>query len=133
MECLYCGGNTRVTNSRRQKRNNQIWRRRLCLNCGALFTSHESFELESALSVGVNGQLKPFNPDLLHKELVSCLKDRQDAPVAARELVSTVVAKLLKLPQKPVFSPKVISEATSEALKRFDKPAYLRYLADHPS
>jgi len=133
MVCIYCGNQTKVTNSRLQKRNNQVWRRRECLVCHAVFTTHEAIELESALSVSLNGQFSPFMPDLLLKELVLVLKDRKDVYTASREVLGTVVAKLLALPQKPVFEPPDISKTTSEVLKRFDRQAYLRYAADHPS
>jgi transcriptional repressor NrdR len=130
---MYCGGKTKVTNSRWQKRNNQVWRRRECLVCQAVFTSHEVFELESALSVDRNGRISPFLPDLLLKEVMTALQDRKDVYTASREVLGTIVSKMLTLPQKPVFSPADISTAVSEVLKRFDRRAYLRYMADHPS
>jgi transcriptional repressor NrdR len=133
MVCVYCGGETKVTNSRHQKRNNQVWRRRQCLVCQAVFTTHESVELESALSVEQAGALRPFLPDLLLKELMSALQDRKDVSTASREVLATVVRKLLALPRKPVFYPTDISRAAAEVLKRFDKRAYLRYVAEHPS
>jgi hypothetical protein len=61
------------------------------------------------------------------------LQDRKDAYTASREVLGTVVRKLLSLPQKPVYSPKDISETTAAVLKRFDKRAFLRYQAEHPS
>jgi hypothetical protein len=61
------------------------------------------------------------------------LKDRQDVYTASGEVLGTVVRKLLTLPQKPLFTPADISKATAEVLKRFDKRAYLRYVADHSS
>jgi len=130
---MYCGGDTKVTNSRLQKRNNQIWRRRECTVCHAVFTSHEVFELESALSISQNGQISPFMPDLLLKELMTALQDRNDVYTASREVMGTIIAKLLTLPQRPVFSPADISRSASEVLKRFDRRAHLRYVADHPS
>lgn len=133
MVCIYCGGETKVTNSRLQKRNNQVWRRRQCLACQSVFTTHEQIELESALSVDKAGRLEPFLPDLLLKELMLTLKDRKDAYTASREVLGTVVHKLLTLPQKPVFSPNDISKTTADVLKRFDKQAYLRFTAEHPS
>lgn len=133
MVCVYCGGETKVTNSRLQKRNNQIWRRRECLACHAVFTTHESVELESALSVEKNGHSQPFLPDLLLKELMLALSHRKDVYTASREVLGTIVRKLLTLPQKPLYKPADISKVASEVLKRFDRPAYLRYLADHPS
>jgi transcriptional regulator NrdR family protein len=133
MVCIYCGNETKVTNSRLQKRSNQVWRRRECLVCHAVFTTHEVIELESALSVSRNGQFSPFMPDLLLKELMQALQDRKDVYTASREVLGTVVAKLLTLPQKPTFDPRDISKAASDVLKRFDKRAHLRYVAEHPS
>lgn len=133
MVCIYCGSDTQVTNSRRQKRNNQIWRRRECLKCKAVFTTHESIELETALSVVKNGHNQPFLPDLLLKELIEALRDRQDVYTASREVLGTITRRLLNLPQKPRFQPGDISKTTADVLKRFDRRAYLRYLADHPS
>jgi transcriptional repressor NrdR len=133
MVCIYCGGQTKVTNSRLQKRNNQVWRRRECLSCQAVFTTHETVELESALSVNVNGRLEPFLTDRLLKELMLALRERKDVYTASREVLGTLVRQLLALPQKPVFAPRDISETAAEVLKRFDKRAYLRYVADHPS
>jgi transcriptional repressor NrdR len=133
MVCIYCGGDTKVTNSRLQKRNNQVWRRRQCLACQAVFTTHESVELESALSVEQNGQNQPFLPDLLLKELMLDLSHRKDVHTASREVLGTIVRQLLALPQKPLYKPADIAQVTSEVLKRFDRRAYLRYLADNPS
>ena len=133
MICIYCGGETKVTNSRLQRRNNQVWRRRQCLACQSVFTTHEQIELESALSVNKYGELEPFLTDLLLKELMLALQDRKDAYTASREVLGTVVHKLLNLPQKPVFTAKDISKTAAEVLKRFDKQAHLRFLADHPS
>lgn len=133
MVCVYCCGGTKVTNSRLQKRNNNVWRRRRCLACGAIFTTHEGVELESALVVAKNGQNQPFLADLLLKELMDTLKHRNDVYTASRELLGTIVRRLLALPDRPVFSTDDIAKVTSEVLKRFDRRAHLRYLADHPS
>jgi transcriptional repressor NrdR len=133
MVCIYCGGETKVINSRLQRRNNQVWRRRACLTCQSVFTTHESIELETSLSVMRSGQSVPFLPDLLLEELMMSLKDRKDVYTASREVLGTIIRKLLALPQKPLFKPEDISKMTAEVLKRFDKRAYLRYLADHSS
>lgn len=133
MVCIYCGGKTKVINSRSQRRNNQIWRRRECLACHSVFTTHESTELESSLSVIKNGADTPFLPDLLLWEIMTALGHRKDVYTASREVLGTIVHNLLALPQKPRFQPADISKAASEVLKRFDRRAYLRYQAEHPS
>jgi transcriptional repressor NrdR len=133
MVCIYCGGGTKVTNSRLQRRNNQVWRRRRCLSCQSVFTTHEAIELQTALSVDQAGRLSPFMPDLLLKELLEALAHRKDVYTASSEVLGTIVRKLLTLPQKPRYKPQDISKTTAGVLKRFDKRAYLRYFADHPS
>ena len=132
MVCLYCHSKTRVTNSRQQKRSNQVWRRRQCQACRAVFTSHEAIDLSSALLVG-SGRPRPFISDMLFTEVLLALQDRKDCYLAAREVTSTVIRELLKLPDKPRIEPKQISEVTVKVLKRLDKRAYLRYMAEHPS
>jgi transcriptional repressor NrdR len=133
MVCVYCGGEMKVTNSRLQKRNNQVWRRRQCLVCGAVFTTHEVLELESALKVDWNGHFIGFQRDILLNELHHALQDKKDVYIASQELLSTIVRELLQQPQKPVFKKTDISSVTASVLKRFDRQAYLRYVADHPS
>jgi transcriptional regulator NrdR family protein len=90
-------------------------------------------ELESALSVDNRGQLELFQPDLLLKELHYALRDRKDVYTASREVLATIIQRLLKQPQKPIFKPTDISKTTAAVLKLFDRSAYLRYLAEHPS
>lgn len=133
MVCLYCGSETQVKNSRAQKRNNQIWRRRECLSCKATFTTHEAADLSGVLRVETSGAFKPFSADILFTELLLALQDRKDCYSAAREVTATVIQNLLKLPSSPVFSPAQISHAASLVLQRLDRRAFLRFAAEHPS
>ena len=73
MVCIYCGGETKVTNSRLQKRNNQVWRRRQCLECKGVFTTHEAVDLSSALLIDKSGAPEPFISDLLFSDRISML------------------------------------------------------------
>jgi len=133
MVCVYCGHRTQVINSRRQKRNNQVWRRRKCGFCLAVFTTHEAVDLPSALLVRSGASTRPFLPDLLYTEVLLALQDRKDAYVAAREVTNTVIKQLLKLPERPLFTPKQISQTAAKVLGHFDKRAQLRFNAEHPS
>lgn len=132
MVCMYCGGKTRVFNSRRQSRNNNVWRRRRCLSCGAVFTSVEAPDLTSSLSVNRLGVYEPFQPDFLYSELLIALKGRKDRYIAARELSNIIIRNLIK-DEGAAFTPQQINQAASKVLKRFDKRAYARYEAEHSS
>lgn len=133
MVCIYCGGETEVTNSRKQKRSNQVWRRRRCEACDAVFTSHEALDLSSALMVSSGGSAKPFIVDMLFTEVLLALQDRKDCYEAAREVTSTVIGRLFKPPAEAVIEAKQISQTVVKVLKRLDRRAHLRYLAEHPS
>src|SRR3989304_4690404 len=98
MVCAYCDNDTRVTNSRRQKRSNQVWRRRQCKVCNAVFTTLEAVDLPTTLIVDSRGRSEPFLPDKLYTEVLLALQDRKDCYVAAREVTNTVIKELLKLP-----------------------------------
>lgn len=130
MVCIYCDGDTKVYNSRHQKRNNQIWRRRRCLDCSATFTSIESFEYGPSLLVQIDHGYEPFLPDKLFSELLTALADRKNSYSEARELTNTIIMKLLKLPGSPVFTAKQISDEVLKILKRFDLKAWHRYSAE---
>ena len=133
MVCLYCGNETAVVNSRHQKRNNQVWRRRKCEVCKAVFTTHEATDLSNSLIVDSRVQEKPFLSDLLFTEVLLALQDRKDCYLAAREVTSTVIQQLLKLPSLPQIKSTQISQAAAKVLKRLDKRAWLRYISEHPS
>ena len=133
MVCLYCESQTKVGNSRPQKNANQVWRRRKCSRCGAVFTTHEAIDLSSTLLVVVGGSPKPFEVDILYTEMLLAMSHRKNAYLDAREATNTVIKHLLALPGKPLFSPSQISLIASDVLKKLDKQAHLRYLAEHPS
>jgi transcriptional repressor NrdR len=133
MVCIYCGNETKVTNSRLQKRNNQVWRRRQCDVCGAIFTTHEAVDLSHTILVDSVTSTEPFLPDRLFIDVLAALKDHRSPYISAREITSTVIQNLLKNAQNASFGPKTISRTTADVLKQFDKRAYLRYVADHPS
>lgn len=131
MKCVYCTGPTHVTNSRAQKRSNQTWRRRECLKCQATFTTHELVELSGAVLVDRDG-IHPFISDILFVDLLNALKGHSASFIAAREITTTVIGQLLRQRQM-VYPAKEISRTAAAVLKRFDRQAYLRYLAEHPS
>jgi transcriptional repressor NrdR len=133
MRCLYCFADTEVTNSRLQRRSNNVWRRRQCKACRAVFTTHEAIDLSSAMSVAKNGHKEPFKTDLLFTELLLALQDRKKCYDDAREATHTIIQKLLKLPSKPLFEAHQISRVTADVLLKLDHRAYLRFVSEHPS
>lgn len=133
MVCIYCTGETRVSNSRLQKRSNQIWRRRTCNSCSAVFTTTELPQLHTSLLVEKpSGVFEPFIREKLYISLLQALKGRPGAYLQAAELSTTVIASLLREHPAAASIPrsKIINKA-SLVLKRFNRQAYMRYIAEH--
>jgi transcriptional repressor NrdR len=134
MVCIYCGSETKVINSRLQKRSNNVWRRRNCLACSATITTHEAADLSTTLLVETkNGAIEPFLLLKLSESLLDALNERKDAYAAATELSQTIVQQLLKHPRRDAFKTIGLSTMTADVLSRFNKEAYLRYVLAHPS
>lgn len=133
MVCYKCGGETEVFNSRNQKRNNQIWRRRKCKTCNFSFTTHEAIYLPALFNVSRGEAVEPFTPDMLLGELMIVLRDKPRPYEAARELCATITRNVLKNASDGLILAPSISFEAGKALKRFNRQAWLRYMAEHPS
>jgi transcriptional repressor NrdR len=132
MVCIYCGSETQVTNSRHQKRANQVWRRRKCVNCGAIFSTLEGVNTSQALSVQKKNGLEPFSRDTLLITVYDSLRHRKTALQDATALTSTIISTLTPLADNAVIDRDVIVTVTITILQRFDKPAATHYQAFHP-
>jgi transcriptional repressor NrdR len=131
MVCIYCRNETRVVNSRHQKKLNRVWRRRTCLNCGTTFTSSEAVDLSGSITVRNLSDLEPFHRDKLFMSIFDSLKHRKTALNDATELTDTVISKLYRHMQDAIVEREYIVQVVTEVLKRFDKPAAVFYMAFH--
>lgn len=132
MVCIYCGNETKVVNSRPQKRLNRVWRRRTCLNCGTTFTSTEAVDLSGSVTVRDIKRLEPFQRDKLLMSIYDSLKHRKSALSDATGLTDTVISQLYPLMSDAVIEKTAITEVTGVVLRRFDKAAATHYQAFHP-
>jgi transcriptional regulator NrdR family protein len=132
MVCTYCGGKTEVTNSRHQKRVNQVWRRRHCLNCGATFSTHELTAYDSVWRVQTDEtSLTPFNRQKLFVALYMACEHRPTALDDATALTTTVISLLQKHANHGLLENTDIALTSYEVLKNFDKAAAVYYEARH--
>jgi transcriptional repressor NrdR len=133
MVCIYCGGETKVTNSRAQKRANAIWRRRECLDCGAVVTTLEKIDLETAVSVLAERRSEPFSRDKLLISIFESCRHRKDAHEVAPRLTDTVLKQLEPQISAAALTLDQIVATTSKVLGRFDEAAGVYYRAYHKS
>jgi len=134
MVCIYCGNETRVINSRHQKRENHIWRRRQCLSCNTVFTTEESPDLASTIR-GAHPLHKAkgtsFSRDKLFLSLYRALGHRSDAVEASGALSATIIVSLRRKHAGAVVTTTQIRDIAHNTLKHFDAAAAVAYAAYH--
>lgn len=132
MLCIYCQSDTKVVNSRPQKRLNRVWRRRSCMTCGTTFTSSEAIDLSGSITVRDLRRLEPFQRDKLFMSIYDSLKHRKTALSDASGLTDTVISRLYPLMKDAIVERMAIIDAVTEVLTRFDGVAATHYDAFHP-
>jgi len=130
MVCIYCSADTKVINSRHQKRNNTVWRRRRCVECGSVITTEEKPRYETALMVSeAEGSLQPFSRDILLISLYKSLAHRKTAAEDAAALSQTLIGALRT--QAAVINKAALITQVADCLDRFDPAAGTHYRAYH--
>jgi len=131
MVCIHCGGKTRVVNSRHQQKSNQVWRRRRCLECDAVFSTEEAARHELAWLVRHNSRLEPFQREKLFISVYRSCQHRPAALSDARDLTETILGKLRRRVTGGTLKSTDIASVVQVALSRFDKAASVYYRAYH--
>jgi transcriptional repressor NrdR len=132
MVCIYCSAETRVTNSRLQKRSNSVWRRRHCEACGSIFSTEEHVDYEKSIVVqSSKGSFSPFLRDKLFTSIYRSLQHRSTALEDAIGITDTVIERVWKRVEGGKLEAVILATATQETLQRFDKAAAISYQAFH--
>lgn len=132
MVCVHCSGKTQVINSRHQKRLNNIWRRRQCLDCGSVFSTEEVPQYSREWLVKASdGSLRPFLRDKLMMSLHRSCAHRLTALTDAAALTDTVIKKMQDKHVNGLIDSKTIANISSVVLNRFDQAASVHYNAFH--
>lgn len=132
MFCINCfNPSTSVANSRPNKKQPLVWRRRRCPACDTAFTTHERPSLADNKPVLLpNGAQETFN---LGKLIISISKAfahlPKEAAYSSLWLAQTVEDILSS--QRETITPEDIEATTHEVLGRFDELAAVQYAAQH--
>lgn len=135
MVCSYCQHKTQVINSRLQKQQNTVWRRRRCLQCGAIVTTEETVRYDNAFRLQrPDGALEPFSRDKLLLSLHASLGHRPTAVDDATALCATIIGQIIaSAPQAAVIELATLREIAATCLSRYDEAAATHYRAYHLS
>lgn len=131
MECPYCHKPlTQIINSRPTRGASQTWRRRKCLNCGEVFTTHEIIDLSHLVVLKRSGLVERFS----HAKLFSGI---YNASIGYRgsnrerltdKVTSEIEKEILYLKKKKITSAQ-IGEIVLEKLSKLQAGTFLRFLA----
>lgn len=121
MNCLYCGENTKVIDTRATE--NAMRRRRECETCEKRFTTYERPEMD-LLVVKKDGKREKFKRDKL---LGGLLKACEKRPIPRND-IEKVITKIENniRSEKEIESQKIGNQVMDELLK-LDKVAYIRF------
>ena len=128
---MYCGSKTKVTNSRARLKGLETWRRRACINCGAIYTTSEGIEEDKSIMVEHQGHLEPFLRDRLLISVYESLRHRKTAIEDASALTDTIMTRLRPYFTHGKVTTTDIQTTTAAVLNNFDAAAGVHYTAFH--
>ncbi len=127
MRCPFCGAmDTKVIDSRLSGDNDQIRRRRECLECQERFTTYENAELNLPRVVKSDGSREPFSEKKLLAGLQKALEKRPVAMDDVHLAMSHLKHRTLVAGEREVPSRK-LGEWVMEELLKLDHVAYIRF------
>ncbi len=130
MECPFCHkAHLIVINSRSSKGKSQIWRRRKCLSCKEVFTTHELIDLSHIVVEKKSGSAEMFSRTKLYSGIFYA---SQQSKIPKREMVIDAITQgiekdIFNLKKKRLTSGELIDIVLIH-LKKRHIPTFLRYL-----
>lgn len=128
MECPFCGGPTRVIDSRPMS--GGIRRRRECIHCEGRFTSHERLAPADVRVVKVTGRIERFDRAKLERVVRRVARDTGVSEEALAAVALHIEAQLHKSGRTTVESWDLVMMLLPE-LARLHPDAHRRFLADY--
>jgi transcriptional repressor NrdR len=127
MKCPFCGKlNTRVVDSRPDKVDFQVRRRRECRKCSKRFTTHEKFVQVPIIIVKKDGRREDFNREKVLNGIKKACEKRAISINLIEETVDTIERDLRETNEREIPA-KLVGEKIIKALKKIDDVAYVRF------
>lgn len=122
-----------VTNSRATNREMQTWRRRKCLKCGFLFTTHEKIDFSHITVIKRDGKRVKFVEGTLFSGIYRALvggkiANKGYSRTNAQTMTEKIGEKIIILGKNEIKTDE-ISDMALKLLAEKDTGAWLRYLA----
>ncbi len=125
MRCIFCDGETKVTDKRDSE--TETRRRRECLRCKKRFTTYERVEEPNLIVIKKDKSREPFSREKLRTGILKACEKRPIETEKIDKIINEIERKLRdKVKGKEILS-KEIGELVVKALKKLDKVAYIRF------
>ena len=127
MKCPFCGKlNTRVVDSRPDKLDFQVRRRRECRKCSKRFTTHEKFVQVPIIIIKKDGRREDFNREKVLNGIKKACEKRAISINLIEETVDTIERDLRDASEREIPA-NLVGEKIIKALKEIDDVAYVRF------
>lgn len=126
MKCPFCGGESKVLESRHADEGTAVRRRRECLACSRRFSTYEKVEEQPLVVIKKSGNREAFDRA---KVLAGLLKacEKRPVPLAELERVIDDVERELRNTFEREIPSVTIGELVMERLRTLDGVAYVRF------
>lgn len=128
MDCPYCGGSSRVVDSR--PISDGVRRRRQCQKCERRFTTHERLAPVELKVVKAAGTTEQFQPEKLERSIRRVTRGNGIGEERVRRLVRRIEAQLSLLPG-PTIRSRDLAEMVIVELESLHPLAHHRYRAHY--
>ena len=127
MKCPYCGHlENKVVDSRLNKENTIIRRRRSCESCGQRFTTYERLEVMMPMLIKKDGRREAYDRYKVVAGLKKACEKRPVSMADIDEFVDSLERELQDMGEREVPT-QWIGEKMMEGLARLDEVAYVRF------
>lgn len=125
MRCIFCAGETKVTDKRDS--DGETRRRRECLKCKKRFTTYERAEELNIIVIKKDGRREPFSREKLKNGIMKACEKRPVETEKIDKMLNEIEMKIREKIKGKEVSSKEIGELVMKALKKLDKVAYIRF------
>jgi len=133
MYCPFCHANdTKVTDSRFIRENNQVRRRRECIECKERFTTYETAELSLPRVIKRDGKRNSFDEEKLRAGMLRALEKRPVSLEKIEAAISHILHNARTYNGSELPSAQ-IGEWVMEELRNLDQVAYVRFASVYRS
>ena len=131
MDCPFCQKPlTIVTNSRPTRKSGQIWRRRKCLYCKEIFTTHEIIDLSHVVIIKRSGKTEMYHRMKLYSGIynatLSSTKYNKEKLV---DIITQDIEREIMALKKKRLESSLVGDIVLKRLRKVNTASFLRFLA----